>query len=150
MTKPNPKPVTKKARPKIERQKVEPDLVAELHPKDYSSFPFITLIQYRKAPMVCLVDNVRKGNIHAYVLDLCGPAKVDEDIMLNIAQEWHAKSKDKYPLSVEFSRRGFTIMTGRVYRTLDVASVSDVVGPMPAFPMDAVSNPKRRRRKEVQ
>ena len=124
-------------------------LVVEPYPKDYTGLPFLTLIQFRKQPMLVIVDNVDSQSIKAYVLDMCGPEQVDEEKVILVASEWYAASKDKYPISIEFSRRGMTSEASRIYRSFDVEFVSRVIGPAPEFPMDQVKSVKRRRRKPI-
>jgi hypothetical protein len=124
-------------------------LVVEPYPKDYTGLPFLTLIQFRKQPMLVIVDNVDDQLIKAYVLDLCGPEQVDEEKVILAASEWYAQNKSNYPVSIEFSRRGMTNETSRIYRTFDVEFVSRVIGPAPEFPMNLVKSVKRRRRKAV-
>lgn len=124
-------------------------LVVEPYPKDYTGLPFLTLIQFRKQPMLVIVDNVDERSIKAYVLDLCGPEQVDEEKVILTASEWYARDKANYPVSIEFSRRGMTNETSRIYRTFDVEFVSRVIGPAPEFPMSTVKSVKRRRRKAI-
>lgn len=124
-------------------------LVIEPYPKEYTGLPFLTLIQFRKQPMLVIVDNVDADSIRAYVLDMCGPEGVDEEKIILIATEWFQSNNTKYPISIEFSRRGMTGETGRIYRTFDVEFVSRVIGPAPSFPMDSVKSVRRRRRKAV-
>jgi hypothetical protein len=130
-------------------EKKNAPLVVEPHPKEYAGFPFITLIQYRKQPMLAIVDNVDDDTIKAFVLDLCGPEQVNEETIISIAAEWEAESKAQYPLSIEFSRRGLTPITSKIYRAMSLEFVSRVIGPVPRYPMDAVKSIKRRRRKPI-
>lgn len=145
-------PAAKKTKPKlvlIENKKAAVPLIIEPHPRDYSGLPFITLIQYRKQPMLTIVDNADDEVIRAYVLDLCGPEHVDEEKLIHAAIEWYNESRQDYPLSIEFSRRGMTPLTTKVYRALNVEFVSRVIGPVPKYPMTTVKSIKRRRRKGV-
>lgn len=142
----------KKTKPRlevIESKKTTVPLIVEPHPRNYSGFPFITLIQYRKAPMLVIVDNADDEVIRAYVLDLCGPERVDEEVMIQAASEWYDTNRTNFPISIEFSRRGMTSMTTKVYRALNVEFVSRVIGPVPKYPMNTVKSIKRRRRKAL-
>lgn len=130
-------------------RKVPVPLVVEPYPKDYTGLPFLTLIQFRKQPMLVVVDNVDSELIKAYVLDLCGPERVDEEQVILAASEWYAENRSNYPVSIEFTRRGMTSETARIYRTFDVEFVSRVIGPVPEFPMNTIKSIKRRRRKAV-
>lgn len=151
-TKKTTTPAKKTTKPRlavVETKKTSVPLIVEPHPRDYSGFPFITLIQYRKQPMLVIVDNADEENIKAYVLDLCGPEHVNEEAMISAASEWYTTNRALFPISVEFSRRGMTPMTSKVYRALNVEFVSRVIGPVPKYPMGTVKSIKRRRRKPI-
>lgn len=124
-------------------------LIIEPHPKDYTGFSFITLIQYRKHPMLAVVDNMTDDIIQAYVLDLCGPEEIDEETILSIISDWFDNNRNNYPISIEFSKRGMTNQMSRIYRTLNVEFISRIIGPICKFPMDSVRSVKRRRRKSI-
>lgn len=124
-------------------------LIVEPHPTDYTGFPFITLIQYRKQPMLAIVDNADDSVIRVFVLDLCGPEGVSEEMLISIAAEWYENSKSNYPISIEFSRRGIVSSTSKIYRALNVEFVSRVIGPVPKYPMSDIKSVKRRRRKPL-
>lgn len=124
-------------------------LIVEPHPSDYAGFPFITLIQYRKQPMLAIIDNADEDVIRAYVLDLCGPEHVDEEVLIQVAADWYDGNRALHPLSIELSRRGLTQMMSRVYRALSVEFISRVIGPVPKYPMNTVKSIKRRRRKPI-
>ena len=123
--------------------------VVEPHPADYTGFPFVTLIQYRKQPMLAIVDNADDSVIRAFVLDLCGPENVNEESLIAAVTEWYESNKSAFPISVEFSRRGMTPQTSKIYRALNIEFVSRVIGPVPKYPMTAVKSIKRRRRKPL-
>lgn len=146
------KKTTTPAKPKlvsIEQKGASAPLIVEPHPHDYSGFPFITLIQYRKAPMLVIVDNADNEVIRAYVLDMCGPERVDEEAIISAAAQWYLTNRGNFPISIEFSRRGMTPMTSRIYKALNVEFVSRIIGPVPKYPMGAVKSIKRRRRKPI-
>lgn len=124
-------------------------LIVEPHPKDYNGFPFITLIQYRKQPMLAIVDNADEQAVRVYVLDMCGPEHVDEEAIISTAAEWFENNRNNYPISVEFSRRGMTPITSKIYRALSVEYVSRIIGPVPKYPMGTIKSIKRRRRKPI-
>ena len=130
-------------------KKTSVPLIVEPHPRDYNGFPFITLIQYRNQPMLVIVDNATDEVIRAFVLDMCGPERVDEEVIISAAAEWYETNKEKFPISIEFSRRGMTAVTSRIYRALNVEFVSRIIGPLPKYPMSAVKSIKRRRRKPI-
>ena len=124
-------------------------LIVEPHPKDYSGFPFITLIQYRKQPMLTIVDNATDDIIRAFVLDLCGPERVNEELIIQVAAEWYINNRENFPISIEFSKLGISPHTSKIYRSLNVEFVSRVIGPVPKYPMSNVKSVKRRRRKPI-
>lgn len=124
-------------------------LIVENHPDDYDGYPFITLIQYRNQHVLAIVDNADNKTIRSYVLDLCGPAMVDEEQIIKIATEWWDNKKDAYPISFEFARLGLTNKVSAIYRTYAIEYVIRVIGPLPKFEMNEVRSVKRRKRKPV-
>lgn len=124
-------------------------LIVEDHPDEYLGYPFITLIQYRRNHVLAIVDNSDNQSIKSYVLDLCGPERVDEQKIIEIAAFWYKHHKTEHPLSVEFSRKGITGEAGRIYRTFNIEFVTRVIGPLPKFEMAETVRIKRRKRKAV-
>jgi hypothetical protein len=124
-------------------------LIIEQHPKDYTGFPFITLIQYHKTPLLCVVDNADDNTIRAFVLDMCGPTGISEEMVVMAAQEWFEKHAEKYPISIHFSKLGINTHTAKIYRTINIEFVSRAIGPVPKYPMTTTKSVKRRRRKPL-
>lgn len=140
---------TKKTSGKTRADKKTAPLIIEPHPVDYSGFPFVTLIQYRKQPMLAIIDNIDDSVVRAFVLDLCGPEQVDEEMLISTVAEWYDTNRSSFPVSIEFSRRGLTPTTSKIYRALNIEFISRVIGPVPKYPMNATKSVKRRRRKEI-
>lgn len=124
-------------------------LIVENHPKNYDGYPFITLIQYRDQHLLGIIDNTTDKMIKAYILDLCGPSQVNEEQVINVASLWYNESKDRYPLSFEFSKMGLSDEVKAIYRSFAVGFVTRVIGPLPKFEMGEVKSVKRRRRKPI-
>ncbi len=128
-------------------------LIIEPHPEDYDGIPFITLIQFRNSNdtkhFLTIVDNADTSVIKSYVLDMCGPEAVDEEQVINVASYWYENSRDRYPVSFEFSRQGLAKSVERIYRTFSIEFVTRVIGPLPKFEMGEVKQVRRRRRKPV-
>lgn len=124
-------------------------LIVEEHPDDYNGYPFITLIQHRNEHILAIIDNASDKTIEAFVLDLCGPEKVNEEVIISIAEDWYGESGGRYPLSVEFSKQGLTSETSKILRSYKVDFVTRVIGPLLSYSMDDVKSVKRRRRKPV-
>lgn len=124
-------------------------LIVEKHPKNYDGYPFITLIEYRDQHLLGIIDNTTDKMIKAYILDLCGPSQVNEEQVINIASMWYSESKDRYPLSFEFSKLGLSDEVKAIYRSFAVGFVTRVIGPLPRFEMGEVKSVKRRRRKPI-
>jgi hypothetical protein len=110
-------------------------LIVEAHPDDYSGYPFITLLQFCQDRILCIVDNTNDKMIKAYVLDYCTPAGIDEEAIIKIAEEWYNTSRDKHPLSIEFSMRGLTGEFSNVYRNYNIEYITRVIGPLPKYAM---------------
>ena len=124
-------------------------LIIEDHPSDYNGYPFITLIQHRNEHVLTIIDNADDKSIKAFVLDLCGPERVDENQIVRIASEWYYTRNQRYPLSFEFSRLGLSDQVSKIYRTYNVEFVTRVIGPLPRFAMNEVQSVRRRRKKAL-
>lgn len=124
-------------------------LIVEDHPEDYEGYPFITLIQYHDQHVLAIIDNADNKTIKAFVLDLCSPAGIDEQQVVQIASEWYNKNSDKFPVSIEFSRRGLTHLISPIQRRFNIDYVTRVIGPLPSFDMSTTAKVRRRKRKPV-
>lgn len=126
-------------------------LIIEEHPQDYNGYPFITLLEYsNEQQMIAIIDNSSEKIISGFILDLCGPEKVNEQDIVNIASEWYESERNKrYPLSIEFSKLGLTSVMSKIYRVFTTDFVTRVIGPLPRFEMSEKPKIKRRRRKAV-
>lgn len=124
-------------------------LIVEPHPSDYRGYPFITLIEYRKEHFLTIVDNAADTHIEVFVLDLCSPVRLDEERVIEVAVGWWEEKRNRYPISIEFSRCGMSDDTSRIHRSFNVEFVTRVIGPLPRFEMNEVYSIKRRKRKPV-
>lgn len=124
-------------------------LVVEPHPKDYDGYEFITLIRYNDESFLNIIDNVSKKYIYSYVLDLCGPEQFSEEELIKVAFEWYYSNGDRYPISVEFSKRNILEETSKIFRAFPVDYVTRVIGPLPQFVMNGPTKVRKRKRKEV-
>ncbi len=124
-------------------------LIIEGHPADYDGYPFITLIEYRDKHLLGIVDNATDKMIKAYILDLCGPTEVNEEFVISVATEWYETSRDRYPISFEFSKRGLSASIKDIYKSFAIGFVTRIIGPLPKFEMSEVKSIKRRRKKSL-
>lgn len=131
----------------VRKKRKSVPLIVEDHPDNYNGYPFITLIQYRQQHFLTIVDNSSKKSINVFVLDYCAPEKIDEEFLITVAAHWYQHSSDKYPLSIEFSKRGLVSETSKLLRTFNIDFVSRVIGPLPSFPMGETTTVRRRKRK---
>lgn len=121
-------------------------LIVENHPEDYKGYPFITLIQYKNDILLTIIDNTTDKFICAYELDLCNAAKIDEKAIIEVAKEWYFIEGHRYPLSVEFSKRGLTPIVNEIYRKYEINYITRVVGPLMKFEINEVKNKKKRKK----
>lgn len=124
-------------------------LIVEDHPADYDGYPFITLIQQHTSHVLAIVDDVDDKRLRAFVLDLCGPSGVNEEQVIHVAAEWYDNSKDRYPLSIEFSKREMAEAMSPLLKSYNIDFITRVIGPMPRFTMHTNASIRRRRRKSV-
>ena len=124
-------------------------LIIESHPDDYDGYPFITLLQYRDKHNLTIIDNATNKEIYAYVLDLCTPVGLDEKEVVEVAAEWHDASSQKYPLSIEFSKRNISGRMSQIFRSYNIDFVTRIIGPLPKFNVTDVISTKKRRKRPV-
>ena len=124
-------------------------LIVEEHPEDYNGYEFITLIQYNDDNYLTIVDNSGKKFVDCYVLDLCKTINIEEQDVILIAQDWFDKSKDLYPISIEFSKMGLTQQYSKLLRSFSIDFVTRVIGPLPNFNMSGTFKVRKRKRKPV-
>ena len=120
-------------------------LIIEKHPIDYDGYPFITLIKYRDEHRLAIVDNADGSTVHAYVLDLCGPTTVEEATVIQVAAHWWEHSREKFPLSFEFSRAGLSDQVAQIYRSFSIEHITRAIGPLTSFNMMEGVSTKRRK-----
>lgn len=124
-------------------------LIVEPHPSDYDGYPFITLIQYREKHILTVIDNATEKEIGAFVLDLCSPEGIDEELTITIIADWYEQHARRYPLSIAFSKLGMSGIMKQIYRTYPIDYVARVIGPLPRFNMTEIDTVRRRRKKNV-
>ena len=122
-------------------------LIMEPHPADYTGYRFITLVQHRQDTVLAIIDNISATELTAYVLDLCQPSEVNEEEIIKVAAEWFVDYHDKYPISIEFSKRGMGNQTSRIHKTFALDSVTRIIGPVFYFPMKSTKSVKRKKKK---
>jgi hypothetical protein len=124
-------------------------LIVEDHPDDYDGYGFITLIRYNEINHLTIVDNSNKKFINCYVLDLCKTVGLEEEKVIEIAQNWYRESKDDYPISIEFSKLGVTEQLSPILRSFSLEFVTRVIGPFPHFSMKGTIKVRKRKRKPL-
>lgn len=125
-------------------------LIIEPHPSDYTGYKFITMIRYNDTNTINVVDNIVNKSIYTYVLDLCGPSDVDENIFIEIARDWYYSDNfKKHPLSVEFSRLSWSDQANKILRVFPIDYVTRIIGPVHEFPMSGYSRCRKRKKKNA-
>lgn len=124
-------------------------LVIETYPENYDGYEFITLIRYNDENFINIVDNVINNTIITYVLDFCPRANISEEKIIDVAHEWFVTSKDKYPISIEFSKRGLVSETSQILHCFPIDYVARVIGPLPTYKMDGAYKVRKRKKKVI-
>lgn len=124
-------------------------LIIEPHPKEYNGLPFITLLKYKQQTYLAIVDRSDNKKAMAYVLDMCSPEQVDEQVILQVATNWWDNYKDRYPLSFQFSKLGLTSHVVSIYREFNIDYITRVIGPFPKHELNKIHKIRRRKRKQV-
>jgi len=126
----------------------EVPLIIEDHPDDYDGPPFITLIRYNHINHLVIVDDQDSKKAKVYVLDFCGPERIDEQKILAVATQWYEEGAN-HPISVEFSRREMTRELSPIYRTFNKNFIMRVIGPFPDHEMRAIQSIRKKKKKSI-
>lgn len=124
-------------------------LIVEPYPEDYTGYKFITLIRYNDADSLNIVDNIINGNIITYVLDMCQPCNVNEEMIIESANDWFCNYKSLYPISIHFSKNGLSEETSKIIRAFPIDYIARVIGPLPQYKMSGAYKIRKRKKKEV-
>lgn len=124
-------------------------LTIETYPDGYDGYEFITLIRYNDENFLNIVDNVINNSIVTYVLDLCSPNNINEEDIINIAYSWFYNTNRKYPISIEFNKKGLAIETSKILRCFPIDYVSRVIGPLPEYKMAGAYKIRKRKKKSI-
>lgn len=125
-------------------------LIIEPHPDNYTGYRFLTLIKYNKQKMLTVIDEITDKELHAYVLDFCGPENVDEQIILTAAENaFDEATKRNIPMSVLISRAGLTPILAPIHRTFNLDFITRVIGPVPKMEVEGKPSIRRRKRKDI-
>ena len=124
-------------------------LVIEPYPENYDGYRFITLIRYNDENSLNLIDNVINNSIISYVLDLCSPNNINEEKIIDIANFWFNHNKDKYPLSIEFSKNNMAEETAKIIRCYPMDYVARVIGPLNVYKMSGTYKVRKRKKKPL-
>lgn len=124
-------------------------LIIEAYPDNYDGMKFITLIRYNDENSLNLIDNVVNNNIIAYVLDLCAPNNINEMDIMEVANFWFYNNREKYPLSIEFSKNNMGELTSPLIRCYPMDYVARVIGPLNTYKMSGTYKIRKRKKKTV-
>lgn len=124
-------------------------LIIEPYPDNYDGYKFITLIRYNDENSLNLVDNVINNTIISYVIDLCKPNNINEEEIIEVANFWFNTNKDKYPLSIEFSKNNMAELASRIIRCYPLDYVARVIGPLSTYKMSGTYKIRKRKKKAV-
>lgn len=115
--------------------------------QDPSNLQFITLIEYKRAKYLTIVENVVEEEIQAYVLDNLNAEGIDQDWFMQVATRWFYAASERYPLSFEFAKLGRSDVVKKTLKTFNTTSVSRVIGKLFTYKINV--KPKVKRRKVV-
>jgi len=110
-----------------------------------SNFLFLTLIEYKKAKYLTVIENVIDDEIQAYVLDQLAAEGVDQEWFLGVATKWFYSASDRYPLSFEFAKLGKGDVVKKVLKTFNFSSTSRVIGKLFNYALNVKPKVKRRK-----
>lgn len=128
----------------IMRKKIP--LIIEQYPKNYTGYPFITLLQYNKQQFLTIINEIYEDEISAYVLDYCGPETVQQETLLMLAEDWFTNYSSQYPFSIHVSKNEKIAEFGPIHRVFSMEYITRAIGPM--FDFSTTKEIVRRRKKK--
>jgi hypothetical protein len=114
---------------------------------DESNQFILSFIDHDNNSYLAIVDNIKDEVLFAYILDYADSEGLDPHKIIAVAKEWEQTNSAKHPLSIEFSRRGLTSATSRIYKSFDIHTINRFHGKMFKFEFD--TEVKIRRRKAI-
>jgi len=122
--------------------------IKEGYPDNYTGYPFLSLVQTQDKQYITIINNHDNKELEAYVLDFCGPNRIKETSIVTLAEDWWYNGRNRYPISVEFSRIGICGTTSKIFRTFNIDNVRRVIGFIPHYPMTPTEKIHRRQIKK--
>ncbi len=108
-------------------KKIEPKLQIE-QLEGTGIVHYVTLLEYKKNPYLCIIDSMNENEINAYVLDLIEQYDIPVDKFFSAVTWWFYDASQKYPLSIEFSKRGISESLYPLYKTFEMSYITRIVG----------------------
>jgi len=124
-------------------RKAPPLIVEPVDASDNCSF--ITMIEHKKKRYTCVVDNLTRDEVRAFVLEFAEPSGVSIDEFMTVAIKWFYSAAKTRPLSMEIASLGLTEKLSPMLRSFDVESITRFVGQAFTFDIGAPTRVKRRR-----
>lgn len=124
--------------------KKSPPLHVELV-ENNQNYLYLSLIEYKRTTYLCVIDNVKKDEITAYVIDNITDNSLSLQDFLSVCNIWYYRSSEKYPISMEFNRLGLNDRVYSLVKTFNSDYVTRIVGKVFTFNLDAKPKVKRKR-----
>jgi hypothetical protein len=99
-------------------------------------------------PQIAIVDNIINDIIHAYVLDECQPANLNESEIVGYGKKWYEDFSHLIPFSVYLSRNNI-VEYSVIIKCFPIDYVSRILGPLFVFNMGNPTKIKRKRKKDI-
>lgn len=128
---------------------MRPNLVIEPHPSSYEGEPFLTLVKFLDSHHLCIINNMDKRILSAYVLDFCSPHGIDPFEVMAHARDWF-ESPDNYhmPFSFYLSKIGYE-GAHAIYHEFQLNHIARIVGPIAEYELREVSKIRKRTRRRA-
>lgn len=89
---------------------------------------YVSLLEYKKMPYLCIIDSITENEINAYVLDLIEQYDIPLDKFFSAVTWWFYDSSQRHSISIEFSKRGISEALYPIYKTFEISYISRIVG----------------------
>ena len=120
----------------------------ENHPVGFTGYPFVSVIVYRDKTLLCVIDDLKKHRLRAYVIDYIERNKGDDELFVQLATDWYDYHVT-IPISIYISQQGYSSQFSSVLLDMNYGEIQRITGPAFNYDFDMKPKIRKKRRKPV-
>ena len=107
------------------------------HPSDYTGYPFMSLIVYRKQMLLCVIECTKTHRLRAYVVDF----------FTELAVDWYENHQD-IPISIYITQKGHAAEFSEALVDMVYSEIERIIGPVFSYDFCFKTRTKKKQRKD--